>query len=120
MYFSDQDQVHSRALAKPRPMPDRANDLIGLRLAKICKNQTWTREKRVGMERLYNILVLSGYVGFWGQSRRFGLTRVGMSCRYLVPETECGALGAFRGQYVRVVCVVNGRDGPFLMAGRLV
>jgi hypothetical protein len=120
MYFSDQDQIHSRALARPRPMPDRANDLIGLRLAKICKYQTWTREKRGALDRLYNILVLSGYVGFWGQSWRFGLTRVGMSCRYLVPETECGVLGAFRGQCVRVVCVVNGRDGPFLMAGRLV
>jgi hypothetical protein len=100
-------------------LPDRADDLIGGKLARIQELDRWTGEKHRLVLELNELLPRYGYVAFWAHAHRYHLHRVGQSCRYQVPPRRRGKLEPFRGQTVRIACVASGKYQVLLMAGAI-
>lgn len=67
--------------------------------------RSWTMEKSTGFAALVDALSAAGYRSFPSSVNTIGLQRKGQSATYLVPAGQRGALAAYAGKYVHIVCV---------------
>ena len=66
---------------------------------------SWTNEKSGAFAALVEALNAAGYRSFSSSVNTIGLQRKGQSAIYLVPAGQRGALAAYAGKYVHIVCV---------------
>lgn len=66
---------------------------------------SWTKEKSAAFAALVDALSAAGYRSFSSSVNTIGLQRKGQSAIYLVPAGQRGALAAYAGKYVHIVCV---------------
>jgi hypothetical protein len=66
---------------------------------------SWTNEKSDAFLTLMEGLNAAGYRNFSSSVNTIGLQRKGQSATYLVPVGQRGALAAFSGKHVHIVCV---------------
>ena len=66
---------------------------------------SWTREKSESFASLVGALSAAGYRSFSSSVNTIGLQRKGQSAIYLVPAGQRGALAAYAGKFVHIVCV---------------
>jgi hypothetical protein len=92
-------------------------DQIGLVIKELQSIQTFTRAKRDVLERLLELLKISGYKMFNGKAARYGFGPIGASYLYQVPEDKRGHLEPYRGRLVRLVCVGSGIFDRDIMVG---
>ena len=66
---------------------------------------SWTNEKSESFAALVGALGAAGYRSLYCNVNTIGLQRKGQSAIYPVPACPRGALAAFAGKFVRIVCV---------------
>ncbi len=98
-------------------LPDNVADEIKELLDSLNARTTWTQRCKFALEQLVRALEDKKYVYFEGSPYRYHLYTIGESCLYDVPIDRRGALAAFRGKRIRLVCVSSGRFSRTLMAG---
>ena len=96
---------------------DNIEDDIQPLLQKLKSRKGWNAQARTDLDKLETKLTKKNYITFTGRPNRYHLSRLGDSCLYDVPTYRKGALVAFRGKRVRIVCVGSGRFDRTLMAG---
>ncbi len=66
---------------------------------------SWTKEKTDAFSTMMLGLAAAGYRNFSSSVNTVGLQRKGQSAIYLVPAGQRGALAAYSGKYVHIVCI---------------
>ncbi len=66
---------------------------------------SWTKEKSDAFSTLMEGLNAAGFRNFSSSVNTVGLQRKGQSATYLVPAGQRGALAAFSGKHVHIVCL---------------
>ena len=85
-------------------------DKVGLLLTKLHAIPTWTYAKHAIFDELVKTAYESKYIRFTGDCRTYQLFRKGQSGLFDVRTGQRGALFAYQGKRVRVVCL--GSIGP--------
>lgn len=98
-------------------LPDPLGDDIGVLIGQLRARTNWGLREQCLRGQLVQRMTERDYICLVGHPRRYHLTLVGESCLYDVPESRRGALKAFRGKRIRLVCVRSGRFDRGLMAG---
>jgi hypothetical protein len=77
----------------------------GVELSAFAAPGSWTKEKSAAFAALVEALSAAGYRSFSSSVNTIGLQRKGQSAIYLVPDGQRGAVAAYAGKYVHIVCV---------------
>jgi hypothetical protein len=83
---------------------DDIDDELGRLLRQLRTMPTWTDEKKRLFKEASEVASRENYLRFTGDFRDYNVVRNGDSCLYDVPPTQRGALAAFRGERVRLIC----------------
>jgi hypothetical protein len=87
---------------------DPRTDTVGKLLVAVEKYETWTKDRRILVDKVVKNMKRGRHIEFPGYSDRYRLSRVGTSLLYDVPENKRGKLAPFRGQLIRLVCIGSG------------
>lgn len=85
-------------------LPDNLGDEIGMLLREMRALPTWTARKYEVFAQFEYLARKKGYLHFTADVRDYQLSGSGNSCLYQVPLHQRGALSAFAGKFIRVVC----------------
>jgi hypothetical protein len=85
-------------------LPDNLSDEIGMLLREMRALPTWTARKYEVFAQFECLARKKGYLHFTADARDYRLSGSGNSCLYQVPLNQRGALSAFAGKFIRVVC----------------
>ena len=96
---------------------DTVKDDIQPLLQKLQSRKGWNAQAKKDLDNLVAKLRQKNYITFVGHPNKYHLYPIGDSCLYDVSTFRRGALAAFRGKRVRIVCVGSGRFDRTLMAG---
>ena len=99
-------------------LKDDLKDEVGKCLRALNKISTWNKVKAEMFDEFLNLAETENYLKFTGDYRDYHLQRKAEHCLYFVPENQRGALQAFAGKKVRVICGGrwNARDGRIFHA----
>ena len=89
---------------------DQLDEQVDQLLVKLNALPRWTKEKHALHEQVRAFLTASGYSMHVGKTASFyNVTGIGSETVEHIPSTRRGALGACRGQIVRIICIGSGR-----------
>jgi len=92
------------AIDDPYRYPDNLDDEIGRVLREMRSMPTWTARKFEVFAEFERLARKKGYLHFTADVRDYRISGSGNSCLYQVPLNQRGALSAFAGKFIRVVC----------------
>ena len=107
------------ALKQEDQIPDNLKDAEGECLRKLNSIPTWNTEKIILFDAFEGLARAKGsYLKFTGDFRDYHLQTKGQHCLYQVPLNQRGALAAFAGKKIRLVCggKYNLREGRYFYA----
>lgn len=96
-----------------------SDDEIGRLLDRAASIPTWTKERHQYIKDCVALARKGGFIFFTGDFRTYGIEHSGAYIIRDVPAGQRGALSAFVGQRIRLVCLgkSDARAGRYFMAG---
>jgi hypothetical protein len=86
-------------------IPDLHNDKIGKLLKRFHELPTWTQEKHILSAEIVKQTEIESYINFSADGNKIGLSSIGSSCLFDIPNNQKGSLGVFKGKRIRVICI---------------
>lgn len=97
---------------------DPQNDEIGLLLKRFHEINSWTTEKHSLFAQIISKVENENYVKFIADSNTTGLSSIGASCLFDIPENQRGSLALFKGLRIRVICISKAKYSRFNYAAK--
>lgn len=103
--------------SKDDGLVDALEDAPGKLARALAARTIWNAEAAALRAALVAHLEAKGYISFDANVTNYGRWHVGESHLFFVPAVRRGALSAFHGKTIRLVCTGSGRYTRGLMAG---
>ena len=101
-----------------KKIKDPQNDEIGVLLKYFHEINSWTTEKHSLFAQLISQVENENYIKFIADSNKTGLSSIGASCLFDIPEKKRGSLALFKGQRIRVICISKEKYSRFNYAAK--